>query len=64
MISWVERLRQAQAKHAAPSDPWLVRLERVRGQVGDDGIEPHQYATLLDHLQVLQGSTWTDGKGS
>lgn len=56
MISWVERLRQAQAKHAAPVDPWLVRLERVRGRVGDDGIERISTQTLFDYLEVLQRS--------
>ena len=34
MLSFVERLRQARAELAAPADPWMVRLERVRGKIG------------------------------
>ena len=39
-MSWLEQLHEAQAKLAAQNaDPWQLRLERVRGQVGDDGVE-------------------------
>ena len=54
MISWVERLDQAKAELAAPIDPWRLRLERVRGKIGDDGIERISTQTLLDYLEVLQ----------
>ena len=56
MQSWVERLRQAKAELAAPVDPWAVRLERVRGKIGDDGIERISTQTLFDHLEVFQRS--------
>lgn len=56
MVSWMERLREAQAEIEAPFDPWAVRLERVRGQVGDDGIERISTQTLFDHLEVIQRS--------
>ena len=56
MLSWVAKLREAQAELAAPVDPWRVRLERVRGKVGDDGIERISTQTLFDHLEVLQRS--------
>lgn len=54
MISWVERLRRAQGEVVVPVDPWRLRLERVRGRIGDDGIERISTQTLFDHLEVLQ----------
>jgi hypothetical protein len=39
MLSFIEKLKQVQALAATPVDPWRLRLERVRGKVGDDGIE-------------------------
>ena len=57
MLSYIEKLRQAQAALAAQAvDPWRLRLERVRGRVGDDGIERVSTQTLFDHLEVLQRS--------
>jgi hypothetical protein len=41
---------------AAPVDPWLLRLERVRGKIGDDGIERISTQTLFDLLEVFQRS--------
>ena len=35
-------------------DPWQLRLERVRGQVGDDGIERITTRLLFDVLEVPQ----------
>lgn len=56
-MSWLGKLHEAQAKMAArTADPWVVRLERVRGQVGDDGIERISTQTLFDYLEVLQRS--------
>ena len=53
-MSLLERLR-AQAELAArDADPWLVRLERVRGKVGEDGIERISTQTLFDCLEVRQ----------
>ena len=56
MLSFIEKLRQEQAKISSPTDPWRLRLERVRGKVGDDGIERVSTQTLFDHLEVLQRS--------
>jgi len=56
-MSFLAKLHEAQARLAAQNaDPWHVRLERVRGQVGDDGIERISTQTLFDHLEVLQRS--------
>ena len=58
MTPFLTKLQQAQTEMAArdSADPWWVRLERVRGQVGDDGIERISTQTLFDHLEVLQRS--------
>ena len=56
-MAWLNDLHELQAEGAARSvDPWRVRLERVRAQVGDDGIERISTQTLFDHLEVLQRS--------
>ena len=56
-MAWIDKLREAEAKLAAQdADPWSLRLERVRGAVGDDGIERISTQTLFDHLDVFQRS--------
>jgi hypothetical protein len=56
-MSWLGKLHEAQAELAARNaDPWSLRLERVCGQVGDDGIERVSTQTLFDYLEVLQRS--------
>jgi hypothetical protein len=52
----LERLHTARAQIERASDPWLLRLERVRGKVGDDGVERITTKILFDHLEVLQRS--------
>jgi hypothetical protein len=53
----LSRLHQEQKKIAErTADPWQVRLERVRGRVGDDGIERVSTQTLFDYLEVFQPS--------
>src|SRR5207249_4014119 len=48
-------LRKARAKVAEPpADPWQLRLERVRGKIGDDGVERISTQMLFDHLEVFQ----------
>jgi hypothetical protein len=37
-------------------DPWRLRLERVRGKIGDDGIERIATQIPFDYLEVLQRS--------
>jgi hypothetical protein len=57
-MSWLTKLHEARSQINARtnSDPWRLRLERVRGQVGDDGIERISTQTLFDRLEVLQRS--------
>ena len=56
-MAWLTNLHQLQAKAAPRSvDFWRVRLERLRGQDGDDGIERISTQTLFDHLEVFQRS--------
>jgi hypothetical protein len=54
MLSYREKLRQAQALAATSVDPWRLRLERVRGKVDYDGLERISNQTLLDLLEVPQ----------
>jgi hypothetical protein len=57
MLSWAAKVREAQAQMAAPAaDAWQLRLERVCGKIGDDGIERISTQTLFDHLEILQRS--------
>jgi hypothetical protein len=56
-MSWIEVLKQTRAEALARSaDPWRLRLERVRGKIGDDGIERVSTQTLFDVLEVAQRS--------
>ena len=56
-MSFIDKLREAEARLAAQNaDPWHVRLERVRGTVGDDGIERVSTQAVFDHLDILQRS--------
>ena len=56
-MAWLTKLHEAKAEMATlNADPWRVRLERARGQVGDDGIERISTQTLFDHLEVFQRS--------
>jgi hypothetical protein len=57
MTAWVEKLRRAHAELCArDAEPWRLRLERVHGKIGDDGIERVSTQTLFDYLEVLQRS--------
>jgi hypothetical protein len=57
MVSFQTKLDQARTRIAVqPVDPWRLRLERVRGKVGDDGIERISTQTLFDYLEVFQPS--------
>jgi hypothetical protein len=54
-MSFLSKLRQARTEaleHAA--DPWLLRLERVRGKIGGDGVERVSTQELFDILEVPQ----------
>jgi hypothetical protein len=53
-MSFLEKMKAAAAEAAQPVDPWRLRLERVRGQTGFDGLERISTQTLLDILEVPQ----------
>ena len=56
-MSFVEKLRQTRTEALARNaDPWHLRLERVRGKIGDDGIERVSTQTVFDFLEVTQRS--------
>jgi hypothetical protein len=56
-MSWLSKLRDAQAKAVEPAvEPWQLRLARVRGKIGDDGIERISTQALFDCLEVAQRS--------
>jgi hypothetical protein len=49
-------MKAAQAEAAQPIDPWRLRLERLHGAVGFDGLERVSSQSLLDMLEVPQRS--------
>ena len=56
-MSFIELLKQTQAAAVARNaDPWRIRLERVRGSIGDDGVERMSTQALFDYLEVPQPS--------
>ncbi|MGD0316950.1 MAG: hypothetical protein ABSB37_13600 [Xanthobacteraceae bacterium] len=56
-MSFLEQLRAAEAEIAArDADSWRLPLERVRGQIGDDGVERITTQLLFDILGVPQSS--------
>jgi hypothetical protein len=56
-MSFMTRLHDAQAKSKArTADPWRLSLERLRGKIGDDGIERITTQLLFDILEVPQRS--------
>ena len=53
MVSWLTRMREAQAE-MANADPWRLRLERLRGKIGDDNVERIGTQAIFDVLEVPQ----------
>jgi hypothetical protein len=54
-ISFLERLRLARREYSLQrTDAWKLRLERVRGYIGDDGVERITTQALLDILEIPQ----------
>ena len=47
-------MKASEAEAAQPVDPWRLRLERVRGTTGFDGLERISTQTLLDILEIPQ----------
>ena len=55
MLSALGKLRKLEAELAArDADPWRLPLERLRGKVGDDGIERITTQTVFDVLEIPQ----------
>jgi hypothetical protein len=55
MVSWITRMREAQAEMAGRNaDSWRLRLERLRGKVGDDNVERISTQAIFDVLEVPQ----------
>ena len=50
-MSLLERLRVESLAVEQPADPWRLPLERVRGKIGDDGIERITTQALFDTLE-------------
>jgi hypothetical protein len=54
-MSWVDQLKQARTEVLARNaEPWHLPLERLRGKVGDDGIERISTQTVFDILEIPQ----------
>jgi hypothetical protein len=53
-MSFLERMKASAAEAAQPVDPWRLRLERVRGTTGFDGLERISSQSLMDLLEVPQ----------
>src|SRR3984893_17659956 len=54
-MSFLGRLQSAAAEAVAHNaDPWRPPLQRLHGQIGDDGIERVTTQAVLDVLQIPQ----------
>ena len=54
-LSWLDKMKQAHAEIVARNaDSWHLPLERLRGKVGDDGIERITTQTVFDILEIPQ----------
>ena len=53
-MSLLDQLRAECLERESPADPWLARLQRVRGKVEFDGQERVSSQTVLDVLEVPQ----------
>jgi hypothetical protein len=52
--SFVGLLKQTRKEATAKPDPWRLRLERVRGKVGYDGVERISTQSIFDVLELPQ----------
>jgi hypothetical protein len=56
-MSWLGVLKEARDEALSRrGDPWRLRLEGLRGKVGDDGVERISTQDVLDLLNVSQRS--------
>jgi hypothetical protein len=54
-VSFLQKLAHAKGEVIARgADPWRLPLERLRGQVGDDGVERITTQRVMDILEVHQ----------
>jgi hypothetical protein len=54
-MSFLESLKRAEVgARARDGDPWRPRLERLHGQIGDDGVERVTTQRVLDQLEIPQ----------
>jgi hypothetical protein len=51
-MSFMEALKRARVKAQSRTDPWLLRLEGLKGKTWDDGIERIGTQTVFDILEV------------
>jgi hypothetical protein len=51
-MSWLSRMREHAEMAARNADPWRLRLERIRGKVGDDNVERIGTQAIFDALEV------------
>jgi hypothetical protein len=57
VMTWIEMLQQRKAEAVARrADPWRLPLERLRGKVGDDGVERISTQAVFDLLEIPQAS--------
>jgi len=54
-MSFWEKLEE-EARVEEPVDPWRLSLERLRGRMGDDGVERISTQAVFDMLNVPQRS--------
>jgi hypothetical protein len=55
--SWWEELQEIKGQaRAENAEPWRLRLERLRGKVGDDGVERITTQAVFDILEISQRS--------
>jgi hypothetical protein len=54
-MAWVNKIERLRVQTLArDADPWRLPLERLRGKVGDDGVERIATQTVFDALEVPQ----------
>jgi hypothetical protein len=51
-VSFISSLEQSKREAQAVKDPWLLRLDGLRGKKWDDGIERISTQTIFDDLEV------------
>ncbi len=55
-MSFLSALQESKKRAQAAKDPWLLRLEGLRGKKWDDGIERISTQTMFDVLEVPHSS--------